>query len=118
MTTTGPSGKPAFVSTLLTLKSTTAPALTVQMPFDPNRCDQLYAQWAGASATDPVFSSSFGALNGAVAIVKPVAKGSPVRDDNLPQWLITYPASAIRLQFIAHYEVVYRVGLCADRILR
>jgi hypothetical protein len=117
-TTVGPTGKRVPVTTLQTITASTAPALTVLMPYEPSRCDQLYAQWAGATATDPVFTSAFGALNGAVAPVKPVAPGSPVREDNLPQWLITYPASATRMQFIAHYEVTYRVGLCADRVLR
>lgn len=117
-TTVGPTGEKAPVTALRTIMASTGPALTVLMPYDPRKCDQLYAQWAGATATDPVFTSAFGALNGAVAPVKPVAPESPVREDNLPRWLITYPASATRLQFIAHYEVTYRVGLCADRVLR
>ncbi len=117
-TTVGPTGEPAPVTTLRTITTSTAPALIVLMPYAPQKCDQLYAQWAGATATDPVFTSVFGALNGAVAAVKPVTPRSPVRDENLPQWLITYPASATRLQFIAHYEVTYRVGVCADRVLR
>jgi hypothetical protein len=117
-TTVGPNGEKAAVTSLSTFTASTAPALTALMPYEPARCDQLYAQWAGATATDPVFTSAFGALNGAVAPVKPVAPGSPVREENLPLWLITFPASATRMQFIAHYEVTYRVGLCADRILR
>ncbi len=117
-TTIGPNGEKAPVTTLRTLSTSTAPALTELMPYVPSKCDQLYAQWAGASATDPVFTSVFGALNGAVTPVKPVTPGSPVRADNVPQWLITFPASATRMQFIAHYEVTYRVGLCADRVLR
>lgn len=117
-TTVGPNGEKAPLTALRTFTTGTAPALTVLMPYDPSKCDQLYAQWTGASATDPVFTSVFGALNGAVTAVKPVTPASPVRADNLPQWLITFPASATRLQFIAHYEVTYRVGLCADRVLR
>jgi hypothetical protein len=117
-TTTGPDGGRARVETLRTWQTTSTPAMLLELRHQPRQCDSLYAQWLGASATDPVFSSEFGALNGAVAELKPVQKNSPVRDDNLPLWLITYMASAKRVQFIAHYEVVYKLGLCADRVIR
>ncbi|HEU4781619.1 MAG TPA: hypothetical protein VFS58_17195 [Steroidobacteraceae bacterium] len=116
--TTGPDGARAPLTTLLTWQARSAPALVVEMPYQPERCDALYAQWVTASATDPVFSSEFGALNGAVAALRPVSAGSPVRPDNLPLWLITYVASATRVQFIAHYEVTYKVGVCAERAIR
>jgi len=32
----------------------------------------------------------------------------------LPEWLISYPLGATRVQFIAHYEVVYRVDPCPE----
>jgi hypothetical protein len=41
-----------------------------------------------------------------------------VQPDNLPEWLVTFPLSATRVQFIAHYEVIYRVGTCPQRIIR
>lgn len=116
--TTGPDGGRARVETLHTWQTTSAPAMLLELRPRPGHCDSLYAQWLGASATDPVFSSEFGALNGAVAELKPVRQNSPVREDNLPVWLITYMASAKRVQFIAHYEVVYKLGVCADRVIR
>jgi hypothetical protein len=82
------------------------------------RCDRVVPHWIGASATDPVFTSAFGALNGSVLLARPAAAGRPVQAENLPEWLITYPLSATRVQFIAHYEVIYRVGVCAERIPR
>ncbi|MFO1425654.1 MAG: hypothetical protein U1F11_01495 [Steroidobacteraceae bacterium] len=116
--TIGPNGQRAALTSLLTLQSETAPALTALMPYEPTHCDQIYAEWSAASASEPVFASEFGPLNGAITLVKPVLRGSPVRADNLPRWLITYPASATRMQFIAHYEVRYRVGVCSERVLR
>lgn len=116
--TTGPDGGRARVETLLTWQTTSSPAMLPELRHQPRQCDTLYAQWIGASASDPVFSSEFGALNGAVTELKPVQKNSPMRDDNLPLWLVTYMASAKRVQFIAHYEVVYKLGLCADRVIR
>jgi hypothetical protein len=117
-TTTGPDGGRARVETLRTWQIPSTPAMLLELRPQTSQCDALHAQWLGASATDPVFSSEFGALNGAVAELKPVQKNSPVRDDNLPLWLITYMASAKRVQFIAHYEVVYKLGVCADRVIR
>ena len=117
-TTAGPEGAPEPVKTFRTWRTRTAPALVLDMPYLPERCDALYAQWVAASATDPVFSSAFGALHGAIEELRPVAAGSAVEKDNLPTWLITYRGTAERVRFIAHYEVVYRVGVCADRVIR
>jgi hypothetical protein len=116
--TTGPDGARARVETLHTTQLASAPAMLADMRHQPDQCDAVYAQWVGASATDPVFASEFGALNGAVTELRPVRKHSAMRDDNLPLWLVTYMASAKNVQFIAHYEVVYKVGVCADRVIR
>lgn len=102
---------------LLRTRATSTPALATSPLAAPPVCDRVYAQWVGASATDPVFASAFGPLNGSVLPARPVAQGSPVRADNVPEWLVTFPASATRLQFIAHYEVIYRVGECPHRIM-
>jgi hypothetical protein len=77
----------------------------------------VQAEWVGASATDPVFQSQFGSLNGSVVASRPVMPGSRVTPENLPEWLVTYPLSATRVQFIAHYEVIYRVGSCPQRVI-
>ena len=59
----------------------------------------------------------FGAMSGSVVLTRPVPPGSALRPDNLPEWTLSYPMSANRVQFIAHYEVIYRVGVCPDRIV-
>ena len=115
---TGPDGRPAPITALTSLHAKTLPALTAAMPYRPDHCDQLYAQWAGATVTDPVFSSAFGALNGSVSVLQLPVPGSPVETENVPEWLVTFPRSAARVQFIAHYELRFRVGVCADRVLR
>lgn len=109
-------GAAAPLTQLATQRATTVPAMA--MPATPVSCDQILPFWVRASATDPVFTSRFGALNGSVLLSRPPTPGSPVRTDNLPEWLITYSLSATRVQFIAHYEVIYRVGICPERIER
>ena len=74
-------------------------------------CGEVYPRWVSANATDPVFTSAFGALNGSVIIARPPAR-SAIRSDNGPEWLVTYPLAASRVQFIAHYEIEYRVRYC------
>jgi hypothetical protein len=115
---TGPDGARHAVSTLRTWQTTSTPGITALMPYLPEECDAVYAKWGSASATDPVFASEFGPLEGALAPLRPVTADSPVNETNLPQWLVTYSLSATRLQFIAHYEVRYRVGICGDRVIR
>jgi hypothetical protein len=112
------SGRPAPSTQLVSERATTEPAIAETSLGAPPTCERVYAQWVGVGATDPVFTSAFGALNGSVVIARPVVPGSNVRPNNLPQWLITYPRAATRAQFIAHYEVVYRVGECAASVLR
>ena len=102
---------------LVTTRAATTPAMAASPLGAAPACDQVRAEWVGAGATDPVFASQFGPLNGAIVLARPVAPGSAVRPDNLPEWLVTYPLSATRLQFIAHYEVIYRVGVCPRRII-
>lgn len=114
---TGGDGAPAADRQLVRETATTAPALAMTVSGAEPACDQLYAQWISATATDPVFISAFGALNGAVAPAGDIRSGARVDRRSLPQWLVTYPRSATRAQFIAHYEVVYRVGVCAERVV-
>ena len=117
---TGPDGRPMPVSALREYRVQTTPAASLTLPYQPNGCDLVYALWsanAAASATDAVFTSAFGPLTGSVILEQPVLKNSPFRESNGPHWLITYAASAQRVQFIAHYDVVYRAGVCADRII-
>lgn len=114
--TTGSNGQPMPLLNIASTRATTMPAMAAtQLAMDS--CDQVRAEWVTATATDPVFQSQFGALNGSVVASRPVVVGSRVHPTNLPEWLITYPLSAIRLQFIAHYEVMYRVGSCPHRII-
>lgn len=87
-------------STQIAINSTGSPA-----------CGEVYTRWVSANATDPVFTSVFGALNGSVIIARPPAR-APIRADNGPEWLVTYPLAASRVQFIAHYEIEYRVRYC------
>jgi hypothetical protein len=116
-TTVGSNGAPAPVTQLATERAATVPAMATSPVGAPPVCDQVYAQWIGATATDPVFTSVFGALNGAVALSRLPARGSSVRPENLPEWLITYPLSATRVQFIAHYEIEYRIGACQQKLV-
>ncbi len=74
-------------------------------------CGEVYPRWVGANATDPVFTSAFGALPGSVVIARPPRR-VPISASNGPEWLITYPRAASRVQFIAHYEIEYRVRYC------
>lgn len=111
-------GVPAPVMQMVSLKATTMPAMAASTLGAPAACDQVYAEWVGTSATDPVFLSQFGALNGSIALLRPVTAGSRMQPDNLPEWLVTFPLSATRVQFIAHYEVIYRVGSCPHRVIR
>jgi hypothetical protein len=117
-TTVDGAGRAAPVLDLTTVKSTTLPAVALSALAATPTCDQVYAVWVGANATDPVFPSAFGALNGAVIPSRPPTAGRPVREDSAPEWLITFPRAAQRVQFIAHYEVAYRVGECPSRIVR
>lgn len=116
-TALGSDGAPAPVMNVVTEKMATTPAMAASAAASGAACDQLYAEWLSASATDPVFQSAFGPLNGSVLPSRPVKPGSRVRQDNLPEWLVTYPLSATRVQFIAHYEVIYRVGACAQKVI-
>lgn len=87
-------------STQIAINSTGSPA-----------CGEVYPRWVSANATDPVFTSEFGALNGSVIIARPPARAQ-IRADNGPEWLVTFPLAASRVQFIAHYEIEYRVRYC------
>jgi len=98
-------------------RATTMPAMASSTLGAPPACDQIRAEWVGASATDPLFTSTFGAMSGSVVLTRPVVPGSELRPNNLPEWTLSYPLSANRVQFIAHYEVIYRVGPCADRVV-
>lgn len=114
---TGSNGEPMANMSMVSERATTMPAMASSTLGAPAACDQIRAEWVGASATDPLFTSGFGAMSGSVLLTKPVTAGSALRPDNLPQWTFSYPMSANRVQFIAHYEVIYRVGLCADRVI-
>jgi hypothetical protein len=114
---TGVDGKPAPSLVLASFSATTTPTVALTMPPDRSGCDRLYAAWSRVSATDAVFFSRFGALNGTVMLEKPVVPSTSVAADNLPLWHITYPAAAQRVQFIAHYEVFYRIGSCKQRLI-
>lgn len=114
---TSASGPAAVDMRLSRTRAPSTPALAASPLAASPACDRVYAQWVGASVTDPVFTSAFGPLNGSVLPARLPAPGSPVRADNLPEWLVTYPASATRVQLIAHYEVIYRVGVCPHRII-
>lgn len=116
VTTTGGNGAPAPVTQLAKERANTMPAIATSSLASPPACDQTYAQWVNATATDPVFTSAFGALDGSVILSSALRRGTRVEPQSSPEWLITYPLSATRAQFIAHYEVVYRVGVCAERI--
>lgn len=116
ITTTGSDGAPAAATQLTRERLSTMPALATSAIGAPQSCSAIYAQWLNATATDPVFTSPFGALDGSVVLASPVGTGTRVTQQSPPQWLVTYPLSATRAQFIAHYEVIYRVGVCADRV--
>lgn len=109
----GSNGQPAPMMNVVSTRAKTTPAIATA----PVACDQVQAEWVGASATDPVFQSQFGTLNGSIVASRPVAAGTRVTPANLPEWLVTYPLSATRVQFIAHYEVIYRVGSCPQRVI-
>jgi hypothetical protein len=87
-------------ATQIALSTSSAPA-----------CGEIYSRWVGATATDPVFTSAFGALPGSVVVARPPAR-APISANNGPEWLVTYPRAASRVQFIAHYEIEYRVRYC------
>jgi hypothetical protein len=113
----GGDGLPAPVLNLRQQRARTVPSLAVAARLARPPCDDIRAEWLGASATDPVFVSEFGALHGGVVPAKPMPRGARVSESNYPEWLITYPRGATRAHFIAHYEVVYRVGECATAIV-
>jgi hypothetical protein len=114
---TGSTGQPAPVMNVVSTRATTTPAMAAAATPAAGVCHQVQAEWVGASATDPVFQSQFGSLNGSVVASRPVMSGSRVTPENLPEWLVTYPLSATRVQFIAHYEVIYRVSSCRQRVI-
>lgn len=111
-------GETAPLTQLATVRASTVPAVAATAGDAEKDCNRSRPYWVGASATDPVFTSQFGALDGAVTLAQPPRTGSAVRSDNLPVWLITFPLSATRAQFIAHYQFTYRVGVCADKVAR
>jgi hypothetical protein len=113
----GGDGQPAPVLNLQQQRARTVPSLAVAGLLAKPPCDDIHAEWLGASATDPVFVSEFGALHGGVVPAAPLPPGARVSEANYPEWLITYPRGATRAHFIAHYEVVYRVGECAAAIV-
>jgi len=114
---TGNDGALAANTRMVSERATTMPAMASSSLGAPPACDQVRAEWVSASATDPLFTSQFGALSGSVVLTRPVVRGSPLRPDNPPEWTLSYPMSANRVQFIAHYEVIYRVGPCPDRVV-
>ena len=113
----GADGRPAPALSLHSERLETVPLPALTMPYEPNGCDRLYATWSQASATDPVFTSQFGPLSGSVLLLEPVKAREPVSADSRLHWQVTYAASANRVQFIAHLEVFYRVGICRNRII-
>lgn len=115
-TTTRADGAPAPVLQVVTWRATTMPALAAPAPVVSD-CERVVAEWVNASATDPVFTSRFGPLNGSLTLAR-VARGARVAQDTLPEWLISYPLGASRVQFIAHYEVIHRITACADLVRR
>lgn len=118
-TTTDGAGRPAPVLDLAQLRATTLPVIAASAPRGaPAACDRVYAVWISVAATDPVFPSAFGALDGTVIPSRPPPKLRPVREDTAPEWLVTYPRAAQRVQFIAHYEIGYRVAECAPLVVR
>ncbi|MCS6946752.1 MAG: hypothetical protein NZM12_03955 [Steroidobacteraceae bacterium] len=88
-------------------RTQTARAASDELPA----CGSVFARWRSANATDPVFTSAFGVLTGSVILSKPPPR-EPITTKNGPEWLITYPLGAQRVQFIAHYELEYRVRYC------
>lgn len=116
-TATGADGRPAPLLTLASVRATATPAIATSRFAAAPACDRIHAEWVGTSATDSVFISPFGPLQGTIAPSRPVTPGSRVHAGNVPEWLVTFPQSATRVQFIAHYEVVYRVGPCPQRII-
>jgi hypothetical protein len=91
-------------------RARTAPTLALQ-PNRSRECGSIYPRWVNANATDAVFTSRFGVLTGSVVTAQPPTPG-PVTPDSAPEWLITFPLGASRVQFIAHYEIEYRVVHC------
>jgi hypothetical protein len=114
---TGSDGRPRPAGQIVRARATSTPAMAASSLGAPPGCDRLYAQWVGATATDAVFTGPLGTLDGALTVSRPVAAGARVAPDNLPEWLVTYPLGANRVQFIAHYEVIFRVGTCEMRRL-
>lgn len=109
--TTDGSGRPAPVLQTGTLRATTLPAISMQQN-DRVTCGTAQARWLGANATDAVFSSAFGVLTGSIVLARAPLRREWVTTDTAPEWLITFPLGATRVQFIAHYEVEYRVTPC------
>lgn len=110
-------GRAVPTTALARIRTTSTPAMATSAVATPPGCDRIHAVWVGASATDPVFAGPSGTLNGSVMPSRPVTPGSRVATDNLPEWIVTYPLDATRVQFIAHYEVIYRVGVCPQKVI-
>ncbi len=109
-------GNPSPNMQLMTQRSVTHPALSTSGFALPTAvCDMVRAVWVGASATDPVFTSVFGPLQGTIAPLQAPTPDSGLTPDHSPEWLISFPMSAVRVQFIAHYEVTFRVGPCPHK---
>lgn len=117
-TLVGADGKPAPVLSLASAHLSTVPTLAVAAPALPDPCERLIAKWESASATDSIFTSRFGPLTGTVILEQPVVPGALVSAQSAPRWLVTYAAGAARVQFIAHYEVSYRVSPCPTLLIR
>jgi hypothetical protein len=112
-TVTDGNGRAAASMQLASERASTLPAAGV-VQHGAAGCGHIYARWVSANATDPVFTSPFGALNGTVVLGKAPDPGLVADSRNGPEWLITYPLGATRVQFIAHYELDYRVSVCAE----
>jgi len=92
-------------------------ALLAERPASTDRCLQLKPEWSAVAASEPVFISAAGLVNGTVVLSRPVAPGTTVTPQNVPEWLLTYPEGVDRVQFIAHYRIVTRVLPCEDRVI-
>ena len=116
-TVTGSDGRPAPLLTLQSFTAVIVPALALRLDDSGDPCEQLQATWERVSATDAVFLSRFGPLSGTVVLQEPVARRAAVSVSSAPRWLVTYTAASTRVQFIAHYEVTYRVRPCPARLI-
>ncbi|MEZ5500762.1 MAG: hypothetical protein R3E77_15215 [Steroidobacteraceae bacterium] len=116
-TAVGNDGQPVAITQPISHQATSMPSMAMPRRGSVTECETLWPKWVQVSATDPVFLSDVGPLNGSLVLARSPRADSDVTPDNLPLWLITYPLSARRVQFIAHYEVLYRVHPCPQRII-